>query len=69
MIGSDGILYGYYESPDLAERPGDEAGGEADWTTKVGVPKEVSGLLMLLSVELEEARLFVNYALDLSGES
>ena len=69
VIGSDGILYGYYESPDLASVPVTKAGGEADWTTKVGVPKEVTGLLMLLSVESKKQRLFVNYALDLSGES
>ena len=67
VIGSDGILYGYYESPDLASVPVTKAGGEADWTTKVAVPKDVSGLVMMLSVESKKQRLFVNYALDLGG--
>jgi hypothetical protein len=68
VIGSDGILYGYYESPDLASVPITPAGETATWTTEVEVPADVTGLVMLLSVESKKQRLFVNYAIDLSAE-
>lgn len=67
-IGSDGILYGYYESPDLASVPVTPAKGQKDWTTKVALPTDVTGLYMLLSVESKKQRLFVNYLLDLTAE-
>lgn len=66
VIGSDGIIYGFYESPDLATVPLTPAGGEADWTTDVAVPADVNGLFMLLSVESKKQRLFVNYAIQLA---
>lgn len=68
VIGSDGIVYGVYESPDVAEVPTVPAGGSADWTTTVAVPSDVSGLHVLLSVETRKARTFVNYLLDLTGK-
>jgi hypothetical protein len=64
VIGSDGILYGRYESPDIAEVPLTPAGGEETWTTTVAVPPEVMGLIVPLSVE-SQARHFAHYALDL----
>lgn len=68
VIGSDGILYGIYESPDIASVPVTPAAGQADWTTEVAVPADVSGLYMMLSVESKKQRLFVNYAIDLSDD-
>ena len=68
MIGSDGVLYGFWESPDLGSVPITPPGETATWTTKVEVPAEVTGLIMLLSVESKKQRIFVNYALDLSAE-
>jgi hypothetical protein len=68
VLGSEGVLYGFYESPDLASVPITPAGETASWTTQVEVPSEVSGLVMLLSVESKKQRLFVNYAVDLSAE-
>jgi hypothetical protein len=65
VIGSDGVLYGVYESPDLTSVPVTPAGGEMEWTTEVEVPAEVTGLYMMLSVESKKQRLFVNYAIDL----
>jgi hypothetical protein len=65
VIGADGILYGRYESPDIAEAPLTPPGGKETWTTTVAVPPEVGGLIVPLSVE-SQARYFVNYALDLS---
>ena len=68
VIGDDGILYGYYETPDIVSAPITPAGGTAEWDTQVTVPEGVSGFYILLSVESGKARLFDNYALDISGE-
>jgi hypothetical protein len=65
VIGSDGIVYGYYESPDLESVPVTPAGETAEWTTVTAVPDGVSGMYILLSVESKKQRLFVNYALEL----
>lgn len=66
VIGSDGILYGRYESPDLASVPVTPAGEAVDWTTEVAVPNDVVGLFIMLSVESKKQRLFVNYAIVLT---
>jgi hypothetical protein len=68
VIGADGILYGLYESPDLASVPVAGAGQKAEWTTAVAVPQEVKGLYILLSVESKKQRLFVNYAVDITDK-
>jgi hypothetical protein len=67
VIGSDGVLYGIYESPDIATVPVTPAAGQVDWTTEVAVPSDVTGLYMMLSVESKRQRLFVNYAIDLTA--
>jgi hypothetical protein len=66
VIGEDGILYGFYETPDIVSVPITAAGDVATWTTQVAVPPDVRGLYILLSVETGKARLFANYALDIS---
>ncbi|HEY6608668.1 MAG TPA: hypothetical protein VI277_05675 [Candidatus Limnocylindria bacterium] len=65
VVGADGIVYGFYESPDLASVPVTDAGATSEWTTEVAVPDDVTGLYMLLSVENKKQRLFTNYLLDL----
>ena len=67
VIGADGILYGFYESPDLESVPVTAAGAGADWTTEVTVPSDGSGFYILLSVESKKQRLFVHYAIDVSA--
>jgi hypothetical protein len=67
VIGADGILYGYYESPDLASAPVTPPGATADWTTDVAVPADVKGFYIMLSVESKKQRTFVNYAVDISA--
>jgi hypothetical protein len=67
-IGQDGILYGFYETPDIVSVPLTPAGAEAEWTTQVEVPPEVTGLYMLLSVETGKARLFANYVIDITDQ-
>lgn len=66
VIGADGILYGRYESPDLASVDPTPAGAGMEWTTTVAVPDDVTGLYIMLSVESKKQRLFVNYAIDLT---
>jgi hypothetical protein len=60
VIGEDGIIYGFYESPDRATAPTAPAGSTAEWSTEVAVPQDVEGLYILLSVESKKLRLFVN---------
>ena len=59
VIGQDGIVYGLYETPDLASVPITGAGLTAEWSTEVAVPSDVQGLYMLLSVETGKQRYFV----------
>ncbi len=66
--GSDGIIYGFYESPHLASAPITPAGKTAEWTTKVAVPQDVKGFYILLSVESKQQRLFANYAIDITDK-
>ena len=66
VIGEDGILYGFYETPDIVSVPITAAGGAAEWKTEVAVPPELGELYILLSVETGKARLFANYAIDIS---
>jgi hypothetical protein len=68
VIGEDGILYGFYETPDIVSIPITPAGGKAEWTTEVAVPQDVKGLYIMLSVESKKQRLFVNYALDITDK-
>jgi hypothetical protein len=68
VIGSDGIIYGFYETPDIVSVPITPSGGKTDWTTEVKVPSTVTGLYILLSVETGKQRLFANYAVDITAE-
>jgi hypothetical protein len=68
VIGQDGILYGFYETPDIVSVPITPAGAQAEWSTVVAVPQEVKGLYIMLSVETGKARLFANYAVDITDK-
>jgi len=67
VIGTDGIIYGFYETPDIVSVPISPSGGKTDWTTEVKVPATVTGLYILLSVETGKQRLFANYAVDITA--
>jgi hypothetical protein len=67
VIGSDGILYGFYQTPDIVSVPVTPAKDEVEWTTEVAVPADVTGLYIMLSVESGKQRYFVNYAIDITG--
>jgi hypothetical protein len=68
VIGEDGIIYGIYESPDMASSPTAPAKGTAEWTTEVAIPADIHGLYILMSVESKKMRLFVNYAVDITDK-
>jgi len=68
VIGSDGIIYGPYETLDMADIPLTPAKENSKWTTEVAVPKDVKGLYILLSVESNKPRTYINYALDISDK-
>ncbi len=68
VIGEDGILYGFYETPDIVSVPITPAGDKVEWTTEVAVPQTVKGLYIMLSVETGKARLFDNYAVDITDK-
>ncbi|MBN2117327.1 MAG: hypothetical protein JW730_12185 [Anaerolineales bacterium] len=67
-IGADGIIYGFYETPDIVSVPITPGGDTAEWQTAVSVPQDAGGLYILLSVETGKARLFANYAVDISDK-
>jgi hypothetical protein len=68
VIGEDGILYGFYETPDIVSVPITPAGESAEWTTQVAIPSDLGGLYILLSAESGKARLFANYAIDITDK-
>jgi len=68
VVGSDGIIYGFYESPHLADAPISPAGGSATWTTKVAVPKDDTGLYILVMVESEQQKNFISHAIDITDK-
>jgi hypothetical protein len=68
VIGADGIIYGIYETLDIAEIPLTPPNENAQWTTKVIVPKDVNGFYILLSVESNKPRTYINYILDISDK-
>jgi hypothetical protein len=68
VIGSDGVIYGFYEDPTLADAPITLPGQKASWTTSVAVPKEVTGLFILLSVEAKQQKNFTSHVIDITNK-
>jgi hypothetical protein len=68
VIGDDGVIYGFYESPDLADAPISPSGDVADWKTDVTVPSAVKGLYVLVSVESKQERFFVSHVIDITDK-
>jgi hypothetical protein len=66
VIGTDGIIYGIYESLDIVDIPITPPNENMKWTTEVAVPKDIKGFYILLSVESKKPRTYVNYALDIT---
>jgi hypothetical protein len=68
VIGADGILYGLYEDPSIADATIALAHATAEWTTSVNAPKEVKGLYVLVSVETRQSKYFVSHAIDITDK-
>lgn len=68
VIGSDGILYGLYESLDIVPIPLTLAKENMEWSTEVAAPKDVSGFYILLGVESKKPRTYVFYVIDITDQ-
>lgn len=68
VIGSDGIIYGFYESLDIVPIPITPSNENMEWSTEVAVPQDVTGLYILLGVESKSPRKYVFYVLDISDK-
>ena len=66
VIGSDGVIYGRYESLDIVPIPLTLANDKMEWSTEVAVPPDVNGFYILLGVESKGPRKYVFYVLDIS---
>jgi hypothetical protein len=68
VIGADGVIYGLFEAPNLADAPIVLAKDKASSTSEVVVPADVKGLYILVSVETNQHLYFVNYAVDITDK-
>jgi hypothetical protein len=68
VIGSDGIIYGYYESLDFVSIPLTLANEKMEWSTEVAVPGDVKGFYILLGVESKKPRTYVFYVVDITDK-
>ena len=66
VIGKDGIIYGVYETLDMAPVPLTPAKDKVQWTTEATVPTDGAGFYILLSVESKKPRTYLFYAIDIS---
>ena len=66
VLGNDGVIHGAYVTIDMPEVPLTPAQSSVEWTTEVAVPKDVGELFILLSVESNKPRTYLNYALDIT---
>jgi len=68
VIGADGIIYGVYEDPSIADATIALPKGEAEWTTTVTGPNDATGLYVLVSVETRQSKYFVNHVIDITDK-
>ncbi len=68
VIGADGVLYGLYEDPSIADATIALQKATAEWTTTVAVPKNVTGLYVLVSVETRQSKYFVSHVIDITDK-
>ncbi|MEO5886279.1 MAG: hypothetical protein ABIQ77_01325 [Anaerolineales bacterium] len=68
VIGSDGVIYGIYESLDIVSIPLTLANEKMEWSTEVAVPQDAKGFYILLGVESKKPRTYVFYVLDISDK-
>jgi hypothetical protein len=68
VIGADGIIYGIYEDPSIADATIALPKASAEWTTTVIVPSTVKGLYVLVSVETRQSKYFVSHVIDITDK-
>jgi len=68
VIGADGIIYGYYEDPSIADATIALPKNKAEWTTSIAVPNDVKGFYVLVSVETRQSKYFVSHVIDISDQ-
>jgi hypothetical protein len=68
VIGSDGVIYGLYESLDIVPIPITPPNENMEWTTEVVVPEDVEGFYILLAVESKGPRKYIFHVLDISDQ-
>jgi hypothetical protein len=68
VIGADGVIYGLYEDPSIADATIALAHATAEWTTTITIPANVTGLYVLVSVETRQSKYFVSHAIDITDQ-
>jgi hypothetical protein len=68
VIGADGVIYGLYEDPSIADATIALSKATAEWTTNVVVPKDATGLYVLVSVETRQSKYFVSHVIDITDK-
>jgi hypothetical protein len=68
VIGADGVIYGIYEDPSIADATITLSKEAASWTTTVSVPNDVTGLYVLVSVETKQSKYFVSHVVDITDK-
>lgn len=68
VVGADGVIYGLYEDPSIAEATIALPHDKAEWTTTVTVPNSVAGLYVLVSVETRQSKYFVSHVFDITDK-
>ena len=68
MIGAEGVLYGLYEDPSIADATIALPHATAEWTTAVEGPNNVTGLYVLVSVETRQSKYLVSHVVDISDK-
>jgi hypothetical protein len=68
VIGIDGIIYGLYEDPSIADATIALPKATAEWTTVVAVPNNVTGLYVLVMVETRQSKYFISHAIDITDK-
>jgi hypothetical protein len=66
VIGEDGIIYGRYEDPAIAEPTIALSKSTGKWTTTVAVPNNVTGLYVLVSVEIRQSMYYISHVIDIT---
>jgi hypothetical protein len=68
VIGADGVMYGFYQSPHLSDSPITPSGGTATWSTTISVPKDETGFYILLPLETQQQKYFVDHVIDITAK-